>query len=53
MTEKPFVHKAFYDFITNFIYHEDIAKNLLKLIKYKGIINVNGKSQSVYKFMKI
>ena len=53
MTEKPFVHKkAFYDFITNFIYHEDIAKNLLKLIKYKGIINVGGKSQSVYKFAK-
>tara|TARA_B100000029_G_scaffold228490_1_gene226166 strand:+ start:4378 stop:5100 length:723 start_codon:yes stop_codon:yes gene_type:complete len=53
MTEKPFVHKkAFYDFITNFIYHEDIARDLLKLIDKKGVINVGGKIQSVYKFAK-
>ena len=53
MTEKPFVHKkAFGDFITNFIFHEDIAKNLFKLIKKKGIINVGGKIQSVYQFAK-
>ena len=53
MTEKPFIHKkAFYDFITNFIYHEDIAKNLIKLINKKGVINVGGKTQSVYKFAK-
>ena len=53
MTEKPFVHnKAFYDFITNFIYHEDIAKYLLKLINKKGVINVGGKIQSVYSFVK-
>ena len=53
MTEKPFVHKeAFGDFITNFIFHEDIAKTLFKLINKKGIINVGGKTQSVYKFAK-
>tara|TARA_Y100000590_G_scaffold175506_1_gene200528 strand:- start:1292 stop:2011 length:720 start_codon:yes stop_codon:yes gene_type:complete len=53
MTEKPFVHKkAFYDFITNFIFHEDVAKMLFKLINKKGIINVGGKTQSVYKFAK-
>ena len=53
MTEKPFVHKsAFYDFITNFIFHEDIVKILFKLINKKGIINLGGKSQSVYKFAK-
>ena len=53
MTEKPFIHnKAFYDFITNFIYHEDIAKYLLKLINKKGVINVGGKIQSVYSFVK-
>ena len=53
MTEKPFVHnKAFVDFITNFIFHEDIAKCLFKLIKKKGIINVGGKAQSVYNFAK-
>ena len=53
MTEKPFVHKnAFGDFITNFIFHEDIAKYLLKLINKKGVINVGGKTQSVYNFVK-
>jgi dTDP-4-dehydrorhamnose reductase len=53
MTEKPFVHKsAFYDFITNFIFHENVVKILFKLINKKGIINLGGKSQSVYKFAK-
>ena len=51
MTEKPFIHKnAFFDFITNFTYHEDIAKIILKTIDQKGIINIGGKSQSVYNF---
>ncbi len=53
MTEKPFVHNnAFVDLISNFIFHEDIAKCLFKLIKKKGIINVGGKAQSVYNFAK-
>ena len=53
MTEKPFVHKkAFVDFITNFTFHENIANSLFKLINKKGVINVGGKSQSVYKFVK-
>ena len=53
MTEKPFVHdKAFTDFITNFTFHENIAKYLFKLINKKGIINVGGKIQSVYDFVK-
>ena len=53
MTEKPFVHdKAFTDFITNFVFHENIAKYLFKLINKKGIINVGGKIQSVYNFVK-
>lgn len=53
MTEKPFVHKeAFNDFITNFIYHEDIVEIILKTIDQKGILNVGGKSQSVYNFAK-
>ena len=31
VTEKPFVHKvAFYDFKTNFIFHEDLVMNILK-----------------------
>ena len=53
MTEKPFVHKkAFSDFTTNFIYHEEVAKMLIKLINKKGIINVGGKKQTVYNFVK-
>ena len=54
MTEKPFVHKAaFYDVRNSFMYHEEVAKILLKLIHLKGILNVGGKSQSVYNFAKI
>ena len=53
MTEKPFVHKkAFNDVEMNFMYHEDLAKNLLKLINHKGIINVGGSKKIVYDFAK-
>ena len=53
MTEKPFIHKvAFKDVEMNFMFHEDLAKNLLKLIDKKGIINIGGKKQIVYKFAK-
>jgi len=53
MTEKPFIHqKAFSDFITNFIFHEKVADILLKVLDQKGILNVGGKSQSVYNFAK-
>ena len=53
MTEKPFVHKkAFNDVETNFMYHEDFAKNLLKLLNKKGIINVGGPKQIIYNFAK-
>ncbi len=53
VTEKPFVHKgAFNDFVTNFIFHEDLVPKILKVINQKGIINIGGKSQSVYNFVK-
>ena len=53
MTEKPFVHnKAYSNLKSNFMYHEDLVKILPKLINMKGIINVGGKSQSVYAFAK-
>ena len=53
MTEKPFVHKkAFNDVEMNFMFHEDLAQNLLKLIDQKGIINVGGKKQKVIKFAR-
>ena len=53
MTEKPFVHKsAFSDFLTNFIFHDEIAPVVFKILNLKGIINFGGKSQSVFKFVK-
>ena len=53
MTEKPFIHKkAFSDVEMNFMFHESLAKNLLKLIDKKGIINVGGKKQLVINFAK-
>ena len=53
MTEKPFVHKsAFANVKSNFIFHEDVAKILFKLINKKGIINVGGKRQTIYNFAK-
>ena len=53
MTEEPFVHKkAFVDFTTNFIFYKDVIKFLFKLIDKKGIINVGGKTQSVYSINK-
>ena len=53
VTEKPFVHKvAFYDFKTNFIFHEDLVLNILKIIDKKGIFNIGGKSQSVLNFVR-
>ena len=53
MTEKPFVHKkAFNDVETNFMYHETLAKNLVKLIDKKGIINVGGEKNTVLNFAK-
>ena len=53
MTEKPFPYKkAFTNLKSNFMYHEDLIKILPKIIKKKGIINVGGKSQSVFQFAK-
>ena len=53
MCEKPFIHKsAFYDIKTNFIFQEDVAKMIPKLLSKKGIINIGGKTQSVYDFAK-
>ncbi|RPF74255.1 MAG: NAD-dependent epimerase/dehydratase family protein [Rickettsiales bacterium TMED289] len=53
MTEKPFRFKSAYtNLISNFMYHEDFVDLLPKLLKRKGVINVGGKTQSVYKFVK-
>ena len=53
MTEKPFVHKrAFANVKTSFIYHEEVAKILFKILNKKGIINVGGKNQTIFNFAK-
>ena len=53
MTEKPFIHKkAFANVKMNFMFHEELAKILVKIIDKKGIINVGGAAQTVYKFAK-
>ena len=53
MTEKPFVHKkAFADVKSNFIFHEDLAKILVKILEKKGIINIGGPPKTIYNFAK-
>ena len=53
MTEKPFTYKkAFSDLKSTFMFHEDLVKILPKVLNKKGIINIGGKSQSVYSFAK-
>ena len=53
MTEKPFLYKkAYTNLKTNYMFHEELAKIFFKILNKKGIINVGGKSQSVYKFAK-
>ena len=53
MTQKPFNFKeAYSDLISNFMFHEDVVKILPNIIHQRGIINIGGKSQSVYSFAK-
>ena len=53
MTEKPFIHnRAYANVKLNFIFQEDAAKLILKIIGKKGIINLGGPSQTVYNFAK-
>ena len=53
MTEKPFTHKfAFDDVKTNFIFHEEFAEIFLKIINLKGVINIGGKTQTIYNFAR-
>ena len=51
MTEKPFIHnQAYANVKSNFIFQEDAAQIVLKILNKKGIINVGGPSQSIYQF---
>ena len=54
MKNHLFLHlsDAFHDIKTNFIFHEDVAKIIPKLLNKKGIVNVGGKTQTIYNFAK-
>ena len=53
MTENPFIHKQAYANVkSNFIFQEDAAKLILKILTKKGVINVGGTSKTVYNFAK-
>ena len=54
MTESPFMYKkAYTNLKSNFMFHEDLVRILPKIINYKGILNVGGKTQSVFSFAKL
>ena len=53
MTEKPFVHKKAYANVkSNFIFQEDAAKLIFKVINKKGLINIGGSSKTIFDFAK-
>jgi len=53
MCEKPFPHsKALVDMIKSPIYVDEVAKIILQLIDESGVINVGGKAQSVFDFVR-
>ena len=53
MTEKPFIHKKAYANVKlNFIFQEEAAKLILKVLNKKGILNLGGPSKTVYSFAK-
>jgi len=53
MTEKPFYYKkAYANLKSNYLFHEDLVNILPKIINKNGILNIGGKSQSIYSFAK-
>ena len=53
MCERPFLHDhAFYDIKTNFMFQDEVARIIPKILDKRGIINIGGKIQSVYDFAK-
>ena len=54
MSERPFVHEGAYtDVKINFLYHEEVVKLIPKIINCQGILNIGGKTQTVYSFAKL
>ena len=52
MTEKPLHKSAFSNVRSNFIFHDNFAKIFIKIINKKGVINIGGKSQTIFQFAK-
>ena len=53
MNKRPFPHpKALVDMKKSLMYIDDASKVVLELLDEKGTINIGGKSQSVYEFVK-
>ena len=53
MTEEPFTHKyAFSNVKSNFIFHREFANIFLKILHFKGVLNIGGPRQSIYKFAR-
>ena len=53
VNKKPFPHpKALIDMKKSLMYIDDASKVVLELLDEKGTINIGGKSQSVYDFVK-
>ena len=53
VNKKPFPHpKALVDMKKSLMYIDDASKVVLELLDEKGTINIGGKSQSVYDFVK-
>ncbi len=53
MTQEPFIHKKAYANVrSNFIFHREVANLIIKILNKKGIINVGGPSQTIFKFAK-
>ena len=53
VSEKPFLHKkAFSNVKVSFLYHDEAARIIYKLINKKGTINLGGNPQTIYNFAK-
>ena len=47
-----YTQNAYANVKSNFIYQEDAAKIIIKVLNKKGIINIGGPSQTIYEFAK-
>ena len=53
MCERPFPHKhSFDDVKANFMFNDEVAKIIPKILNKKGVLNIGGKTQSIYRFAK-